>query len=159
MRASHSIVQSGFQAMSYYYYSIPLVNDAEFTQARALLGSGLARIIGYFREDGARSIIQIEDALAAQNAAAMVIPAHTLKGESRQFGARRLADIAEVIETTARRCVEQHMPPSEVASEVAMLRGCFTETLALLNAAAPAPAPVRPAPAAAGPRTFGRRSG
>lgn len=157
-----------------YYYSIPLVNEAELAQARALLGTGLARIIGYFREDGVKSISQLEEALNDRNAAAMVIPAHTLKGESRQFGARRLGDIAEVIETTARRCVEQHIEPDEVAGEIAMLRGCFVETLQLLGDAAPpasmpqyqaaasrAPAPMAPRPAAftAGPRTFGRRTG
>jgi len=146
-----------------YYYSIPLVNEVELAQARAVIGPGLIRIVGYFREDGAKSIVQIEEALAEGSAAAMVIPAHTLKGESRQFGARRLGEIAEVIEKTARRCVEQHVVPDEVASEVAMLRGCFLETLALLEAAAPpvaqTHAPARGTPFASGPRTFGRRIG
>ena len=158
-----------------YYYSIPLVNDAELAQARALLGTGLARIIGYFREDGVKSISQLEEALNDRNAAAMVIPAHTLKGESRQFGARRLGDIAEVIENTARRCIEQHIEPDEVAGEIAMLRGCFVETLNILGDTAPAAvpteyqapppmtprAPVTPRPTSfsPGPRTFGRRTG
>ena len=156
-----------------YYYSIPLVNEAELTQARAILGTGLARIIGYFREDGVKSISQLEEALAARNAAAMVIPAHTLKGESRQFGARRMGDIAEVIENTARQCIEHHVEPDEVAGEIAMLRGCFVETLNILGdtgaavpqayvppAAAPrAPTPPRPTSFTPGPRTFGRRTG
>lgn len=147
-----------------YYYSIPLVNESELAQARNMLGHDLPRIIGYFREDGSRSILQIEEALAAGNAAAMVLPAHTLKGESRQFGAERIGEIAEVIEKAVRRCVEQHDDPSEVASEVAMLRGCFVETLGLLETAAPS-APAAPRPTARptsfgnGPRTFGRRIG
>ena len=33
-----------------------------------------------------------------QNTTGLVIPAHTLKGESRQLGAEPLADIAELIE-------------------------------------------------------------
>jgi len=156
-----------------YYYSIPLVNETELGQARAILGTGLARIIGYFREDGVKSINQLEEALANQNAAAMVIPAHTLKGESRQFGARRMGDIAEVIENTARRCVEQHSTPDEVAGEIAMLRSCFVETLQLLGDTTPtaplaqpgqaqrAPMPMRPVSFSPGPgpRTFGRRIG
>ncbi len=101
----------------------------------------------------------------------MVIPAHTLKGESRQFGAQRLGDIAEVIEKAARRCVEEHKAPGEVASEVAMLRGCFAETLGLLKVTTPQQPVVatsllatphmaqRAAPLTSGPRTFGRRSG
>lgn len=155
-----------------YYYSIPLVNEAELAQARAMIGPGLARIVGYFREDGAKSIVQIEEALAERNPAAMVIPAHTLKGESRQFGAGRLAEIAEVIEKTARRCIEQHEAPNEIASEVTMLRGCFVETLAILEPAAPtilaspqqaaytpSTTPVRHTSFGTGPRTFGRKIG
>lgn len=148
-----------------YYYSIPLVNEAELMQARAAIGVDLVRIIGYFREDGAKSIVLIEEALAAGDAAAMVLPAHTLKGESRQFGGNRLGDIAEVIEKTARRCLEQHIAPDEVASEVAMLRGCFVETLAVLDAAVPpvahmhTPSGVRPATLGGAARTFGRKIG
>ncbi len=152
-----------------YYYSLPVVTEAELAEARKMLGAGLARILGYYEEDGAKSIARLEEAMATENAAAMVIPAHTLKGESRQFGATRLGELAEVIEKTARRCVEQHMAPTDVASEVAMLRSCFTETLALLKAAAPAaPSPVlapqsyqstapRPITLGNAPRTFGRR--
>lgn len=151
------------------YYATPLVNEAELAQAKAALGPGLTRILSYFRDDGAKSIVMIEEALAEQNAAGLVIPAHTLKGESRQFGARRLAELAEAIEMTARRCIEQHSDPAEIAGEVAMLRGCFVETLALLEAAVPpapqpgptsfSPAAPRPAPSASAPRTFGRRIG
>lgn len=152
-----------------YYYSIPVVAEAELAEARKMLGAGLARILGYYEEDGAKSITAIEQALAGENAAAMVIPAHTLKGESRQFGANRLAELSEVIEKAARRCLEEHKAPGEVASEVAMLRGCFAETLGLLKAAAPQANPnpsllatphmARATPFAAGPRTFGRRNG
>ncbi|MBO9668950.1 MAG: Hpt domain-containing protein [Sphingobium sp.] len=150
-----------------YYYSIPVVAEAELAEARKMLGTGLVRILGYYEEDGAKSITAIEQALANENAAAMVIPAHTLKGESRQFGANRLAELSEVIEKAARRCLEEHKTPAEVASEVAMLRGCFAETLDLLKASAPQPNPsllatphmARATPFASGPRTFGRRNG
>ena len=84
-----------------YYYSLPVVVEAELDEARKMLGTGLARILVYYEEDGAKSIALIEQALSDENAAAMVIPAHTLKGESRQFGAQRLAELAEVIEQTA----------------------------------------------------------
>jgi len=152
-----------------FYYTIPVVVEAELAEARRTLGAGMARILGYYEEDGAKSIGQVERALAEGNAAAMVIPAHTLKGESRQFGAKRLGDLAEAIEKTARRCVEEHTSPSEVAAEVAMLRGCFSETLAILRTAAAPHSPAtsqahpaavsRPSPFGSGPRTFGRRTG
>lgn len=157
-----------------HYYAIPLVDEADLAQARAALGSDLTRILGYFREDGAKSIVQIEEALAAGDAATMVRPAHTLKGEARQFGCLRLGDIAEAIEKTARRCVEQHGEPTQVAAEIAMLRGCFIDSLAMLDngasqtpifSAGTAAAPIgttRPAPFAPPtlrPRVFGRRTG
>ncbi|MES1115673.1 Hpt domain-containing protein, partial [Limosilactobacillus fermentum] len=78
-----------------------LIDWNVFTRARAELGAGFVRILGYFREDGVKSVAAIETAMRARNAAAMVIPAHTLKGEARQFGAEPLAILAERIEAIA----------------------------------------------------------
>ncbi|RVT43997.1 Hpt domain-containing protein [Sphingobium algorifonticola] len=105
----------------------------DFIRARTELGSGFVRLLGYFREDGTKSVAAIEEGMRARNAAALVIPAHTLKGESRQFGAERLGDMAEQIEMVARRCVEYHESPDELVEIVVGLRGCFTETLAALE--------------------------
>ena len=62
-----------------------------------------------------------------------MIPAHTLKGESRQFGAVPLADLAETIEMFARGCVERQETPEEALEDVVRLRPLFNETLALLE--------------------------
>ena len=113
--------------------NVQLVNWTNFSQARSELGANFVRILGYFREDGVTSVARIEDAMRAQNAAAMVIPAHTLKGESRQFGADPLADLAETIEMTARLCVERQDTPTDVLEHVVRLRPLFEETLALLE--------------------------
>ena len=110
-----------------------LVNWPAYTQARAELGAGFMRILGYFREDGVKSVAAIEAAMRAKSAAAMVIPAHTLKGESRQFGAEPLGALAEEIETIARDCLEQQDTPDEALAPIARLRPLFTETLALLE--------------------------
>ncbi|MBR0552174.1 Hpt domain-containing protein [Stakelama marina] len=110
-----------------------LVNWTSFAQARAELGVNFVRILGYFKEDGVKSVGQIEAAMRDQNAATMVIPAHTLKGESRQFGAEPLSDIAETIEQIARGCVERHDPPSEALEHVVKLRPMFESTLELLE--------------------------
>ena len=75
-----------------------IVDWAHFEKSRAELGPGFIRILSYFREDGVKSIAQIEKAMREQNTTALVIPAHTLKGESRQLGAEPLAKIAELIE-------------------------------------------------------------
>ena len=110
-----------------------LVDWAAFQQARSELGAGFVRILGYFREDGVKSVAAIEAAMRAKSAAAMVIPAHTLKGESRQFGAEPLAQLAEQIETIARDCVEMQDTPEEALEHVVQLRPVFTRTLELLE--------------------------
>ena len=38
------------------------------------LGPGFIRILSYFREDGAKSVSQIEQAMHSQNTVALVIP-------------------------------------------------------------------------------------
>ncbi|MEG3165229.1 Hpt domain-containing protein [Sphingomonas sp. PB2P19] len=110
-----------------------LVDWATFSRSRNELGAGFIRILGYFREDGVKSVSAIETALRNANAAAMVIPAHTLKGEARQFGAEPLADLAETIENIARDCVELQDTPELALEHVARLRGMFGETLTLLE--------------------------
>ena len=123
------------------------VDWAHFEKSRTELGPGFIRILSYFREDGAKSIAQIELAMREQNTIALVLPAHTIKGESRQLGAEPLAKIAELIESTARLCVETHRFPDELVPEVVELRRLFNETVEqfdkatnpLLTRAAPAP--------------------
>jgi HPt (histidine-containing phosphotransfer) domain-containing protein len=135
-----------------------LVDWNAFTQARILLGTGFVRILGYFREDGIKSVAAIEAAVRQNNAAAMVIPAHTLKGEARQFGAQPLASLAETIEGIARDCVETRDDPSAAIAHVASLRPTFEATLALLERESNPVVARRPATpgASAG---FGRRPG
>lgn len=110
-----------------------LIDWAAFAQARSDLGANFVRILGYFREDGVKSVSRIEDAMRAHNAAAMVIPAHTLKGESRQFGADPLSELAETIEMMARACVERQDTPDAVLEHVVRLRPLFETTLSLLE--------------------------
>ena len=130
----------------------PLVNWGAFSQARSELGANFVRILGYFREDGVKSVAQIEEAMRNQNAAALVIPAHTLKGEALQFGAEPLGEIAEMIETIARDCVEMHDTPEKALEHVVGLRPLFEATLNLLEREANPLVARRPA-------AFGRRPG
>lgn len=112
-----------------------IVDWAHFEKSRAELGPGFIRILSYFKEDGVKSIGQIEQAMHDQNATALVLPAHTLKGESRQLGAEPLAKIAELIESTARLCVETHRFPDELVPEVVQLRTLFNQTVELFEKA------------------------
>ena len=109
--------------------ALELVDWGHFEKSRAELGPGFIRILSYFREDGAKSVDAIEHAMHTENATGLVIPAHTLKGEARQFGAEPLATVAELIETTARLCIETHRFPDELVSDVVELRKLFTQTV------------------------------
>ena len=110
-----------------------LVDWDEFRATRTQLGAAFVRILGYFREDGSKSVVAIEEAMRARDARGLVMPAHTLKGESRQFGAEKLADLAEDIETFARHCIESQVSPEEYLPRVVTLRPLFEETLAALE--------------------------
>jgi len=112
-----------------------IVDWALFEKNRAELGPGFIRIISYFREDGAKSVTQIEQAMRDENTAALVLPAHTIKGEARQLGAEPLAVIAELIETTARLCIETHRFPDELVPEVVEMRRLFTTTVDMFDKA------------------------
>lgn len=114
---------------------IDLVDWLHFEKSRAQLGPGFIRILSYFREDGIKSVAQIEAAMHEHNAVALVIPAHTLKGESLQFGANQVAEIAEEIEATARSCVETHRFPDELIPDVVRLRKLFDATIELFDKA------------------------
>ena len=110
-----------------------IVDWVHFEKSRAELGGGFIRILSYYREDGAKSVAAIEQAMHEQNTVALVIPAHTLKGESRQFGAEPLAAVAELIEQTARFCIETHRFPDELVATVVELRRLFDATSALME--------------------------
>jgi histidine phosphotransfer protein HptB len=123
-----------------------------FEKSRAELGPGFIRILSYFKEDGTKSIAQIEAAMREQNTTALVLPAHTLKGESRQLGAEPLAKVAELIESTARFCIESRRFPDELVPEVVQLRRLFDQTVELFDKA------TNPLMTRAAPGGFGRKA-
>jgi HPt (histidine-containing phosphotransfer) domain-containing protein len=112
---------------------IAIVDPSVFARVRGELGGGFVRALGYFRDDGRRSILLIEEAMRAGSAAALVNPAHMLKGEALHLGAHSLAALAEHIEETARRCVEDREAPNELVGDVVRLRPLFEATLALFD--------------------------
>ena len=128
-----------------------IVDWTHFEKSRTELGPAFIRILTYFKEDGTKSVVQIEEAMREQNTAALVIPAHTLKGESRQLGAEPIARIAELIETTARFCVENGRFPDELVPEVVELRRLFGQTVALFDKA------TNPLMTRSAPGGFGRK--
>ena len=128
-----------------------VVDWAHFEKSRTELGPAFIRILSYFKEDGVKSIAEIELAMREQNTIALVLPAHTLKGEARQLGAEPVAKLAELIESTARLCVETHRFPDELVPQVVELRKLFDETVELFEKA------TNPLVQRAAPTGFGRK--
>ena len=110
-----------------------VINWTAFAETRGALGEAFVRILGYFREDGTKSVAAIEAAMRERSSANLVLPAHTLKGEGYQFGADKLAELAEEIEVAARHYVEIQQDPGELLEKVVQLRPLFELTLATLE--------------------------
>lgn len=110
-----------------------IVNWGVFSRTRSELGPGFVRILGYFREDGEKAINKIEEAMHRRDATGLVIPAHTLKSEARQFGADPLGTLAEEIEFSARRSIEARMFPDELIPAVTKLRPLYHQTMELFE--------------------------
>ena len=123
-----------------------MVDWTVFCRARSELGAGFARILGYFREDGEKAVARIEEAMRRRDPVGLVLPAHTLKSEARQFGAEPLGALAEEIEFAARRAIEMRFFPDELVPQAARLRPLHDATMALLEAEAN---PLRRRPGAA----------
>ena len=130
-----------------------IIDWAFFEKSRTEMGPGFIRILSYFKEDGTKSIAQIEQAMRTADTSALVMPAHTLKGEARQLGAEPLAKIAELIETTARFCLESRRFPDELVPEVVALRRLFNDTVEQFDKA------TNPLVTRAAPGSFGRKVG
>src|SRR3546814_10515810 len=90
-----------------------LVDWDEFRATRTQLGAAFVRILGYFREDGTKSVAAIDEAMRARDARGLVMPAHTLKSEARPFGGDKLGALSEDIEMFARPCVEIQTSPDK----------------------------------------------
>ena len=112
-----------------------IIDWVHFEKSRAELGPGFIRILAYFREDGAKGLAAIEQAMHEHDTVALVIPAHTLMGEGRLFGADPLSMIAEKIEQTARFCIETHRFPDELVPDVVELRRLWNRTVELFDKA------------------------
>ena len=111
----------------------PIVDQMIFERARASLGAGFVRILGYFLEDGAKSVAEIESAFRERVAARIVTPAHRLKGEARQLGAMAIGEVAHVVEMGARRAVETQSDPAELLVPIARLQPLWAETVTAIE--------------------------
>jgi histidine phosphotransfer protein HptB len=113
--------------------SIELIDWAVFAHARSHTGANIVRLLHFFREDGIKSVGQIEDAMRARNAAAIIGPAELVKADAEQIGAIQLAELAQEIEFGARDCVDWHQEPDVLLESILKLRPLLEESLAVLE--------------------------
>lgn len=106
-----------------------------FEQARARFGPDFLRRLSFLREDGERTVDQIECAMRACSAVELVKPAGTLKDGAYDFGAEALGEVAERIELAAIHCVQTRETPDEALPLVAGLRALFEGSLGQLEEA------------------------
>jgi HPt (histidine-containing phosphotransfer) domain-containing protein len=111
----------------------PVIDKQAFEKVRQTLTHDFVRILGYFIEDGQKSVDRIVGGMRSRDAHALVIPAHTLKNEARQFAALPLADLADEIEVGARRVVEARGDIIDLMLPVARLQPLWRQTLDVLE--------------------------
>jgi len=93
--------------------------------AKEASGGKFGVILGYYLEDAQIYIDGIAEALQQHDLNAALIPAHTLKSSSLQFGATELAALAARVENAARQ-----EPGSETPEALAALVGPMREAFA-----------------------------
>ncbi len=110
-----------------------LIDWTVFSQARSELGAGFVRILGYFREDGVKSVAAIETAMRAPQRGRHGASGAYAEGRGPPIRGRAAGALAEKIETIARDCVENRDTPDEALQSVVELRPLFDKTLKMLE--------------------------
>ncbi len=108
--------------------SASVLDLAAVSEAKAMMKDKFPKMIGYFLEDSVMYVKQVEDGLAANNAEAVVPPAHTLKSSSRQMGAIVLSGIAKDMELTAREVVKGNGSLDPIRARLPELKDALSKT-------------------------------
>ena len=81
---------------------VPVLDQEVIEELRSIMGSEYQGLIKLFLEDAPVHIQRLQAAAEAEDIAAMVAPAHTLKSSSANLGAMALSTVAKRIELGAR---------------------------------------------------------
>jgi signal transduction histidine kinase/DNA-binding response OmpR family regulator/HPt (histidine-containing phosphotransfer) domain-containing protein len=106
----------------------PVLASEVVEELRAVMGNEYLSLLRLFLEDAPKHVQALETAAAANDMAALVGPAHTLKSASANLGAMALSAAAKRIELGARQGV---LPRPAVA--VAVLESEFRRAAAAMN--------------------------
>jgi HPt (histidine-containing phosphotransfer) domain-containing protein len=114
----------------------PVLDEAILAELSASVQGDRAfvvELITAYLADGAEQVDAIEAAIAAEDAAALVRPAHTLKSSSATVGAQRLAGVSRELEMAGRSGSVASTSPAAVTlradweAAVAALEGWVAE--------------------------------
>jgi HPt (histidine-containing phosphotransfer) domain-containing protein len=90
----------------------------------------IADLVRTYVEEGASHLAQMDAAIAVDDVAALVRPAHTMKSSSASLGAMRLSEVCRDIEDAARRGLAD-----DIAGKVELARTAWNDTLRALEQA------------------------
>ena len=107
----------------------PLIDRESVLESKDLMGEKFGMLVGYFLEDSAMYVGQIEQAFARGEVGDLVPPSHTLKSSARQMGAERLSSMAEGIEHGAREAIKLGSGVAGLKSLVDALKNVLSQTL------------------------------
>lgn len=107
----------------------PVLSQEIVEELRAVMGDEYLSLVRLFLEDAPGHVRALEAAVAGNDMAALVAPAHTLKSASANLGAMALSAAAKRIELGARQGV---LPRPAVA--VAVLESEYRRAAAALQA-------------------------
>jgi HPt (histidine-containing phosphotransfer) domain-containing protein len=113
--------------------AVPVLDQAVVDELRATVGGDeefVLDLVATYVEEARTQVDGLVAAAQANDLAAMVRPAHTLKSSSASVGAMRLASICRDIETAGREGRPDGMVPA-----VDLVRSTWTETLEALRSA------------------------
>ena len=103
--------------------SLPLLQLDVIEELRSVMGNEFQGLVKIFLEDAPSHVENLEAAAAANDLAAMIAPAHTLKSAAANLGAMVLSASAKRIEAGAR---QGNLPRAAVA--VAVLEDAYRRT-------------------------------
>jgi len=90
--------------------SEPALDPRVFEEMRELMDDALGSFVATYLSNSPKLISQIEQAMAAGDAASIMHNAHQLKGGSGSIGALHLSELAQRMEQGARNGVLEGMP-------------------------------------------------
>lgn len=104
-------------------------------EAKILFHQKYPQMLGYYQEDVARYLREIEEALAVADIEGVIRPAHTIKSNSRNMGALKLSLLAGDMEALAKNAQAESVSIVTFQEKARLMHDVFSHTVGILNGA------------------------